>query len=520
MTLRRAEWHRRRRKERSRKRASFIANPFGFTKQLLGQKCDGKLLCSKEEIDQHLRSIYSDPHREEELGQCSILVNPPPPTKEFDSREPLLKEVQEVVRKARSSSAPGPSGIPYKVYKNCPLLLRQLWKIIRVIWRRGKVAQQWRFAEGVWIPKEKDSKKINQFRIISLLNVEGKIFFSIVARRLTNFLLANNYIDTSVQKGGIAGVPGCLEHTGVVTQLIREARDHKGDLTVLWLDLANAYGSIPHKLVQTTMTKHHVPHHIADLILDYYNHFRMRVSAGGVTSDWHKLEVGITGCTISVILFAVAMNMIVKSAEPECRGPQSRGGVRQPPIRAFMDDLTVTTESVPGGRWILQGLEKLIRWARMEFKPTKSRSLVLKKGKVTEKFHFSIKGAKIPSLSEQPVKSLGKVFDSSLRDSASVQSTCQELGSWLRVIDRSGLPGKFKAWIYQHGVLPRILWPLLVYEVPISTVETLERKVSSCLRRWLGLPRSLSNIALYGNTTMLRLPLKSLEEEFKVTRAR
>lgn len=224
------------------------------------------------------------------MGQCNTLVDPPPPTKEFDSREPLLKEVQEVVRKARSSSAPGPSGIPYKVYKNCPLLLRRLWKIIRVIWRRGKVAQQWRFAEGVWIPKEKDSKKINQFRIISLLSVEGKIFFSIVARRLTNFLLTNNYIDTSVQKGGIAGVPGCLEHTGVVTQLIREAREHKGDLTVLWLDLANAYGSIPHKLVQTTMTKHHVPHHIADLILDYYNHFRMRVSAGGVTSDWHKLD--------------------------------------------------------------------------------------------------------------------------------------------------------------------------------------------------------------------------------------
>ncbi|KAL0173755.1 hypothetical protein M9458_029723, partial [Cirrhinus mrigala] len=37
---------------------------------------------------------------------------------------------------------------------------------------------------------------------------------------------------------------------------------------------------------------------------------------------------------------------------------------------------------------------------------------------------------------------------------------------------------------------------------------------------WLGLPRSLSSIAFYGNTTMLRLPLKSLEEEFKVTRAR
>jgi len=156
----------------------------------------------------------------------------------------------------------------------------------------------------------------------------------------------------------------------------------------------------------------------------------------------------------------------------------------------------------------------------MEFKPAKSHSLVLKKGKVTDRFCFSIKGAEKPSLSKQPVKSLGKIFDSSLRDFASVQLTCQELKSWLRATDRSGLPGKFKAWIYQHGILPRILWVLLVYKVPISTVETLERRVSSCLRRWLGLPRSLSNIALYRNTIMLLLPLKSLEEEFEVTRAR
>lgn len=78
----------------------------------------------------------------------------------------------------------------------------------------------------------------------------------------------------------------------------------------------------------------------------------------------------------------------------------------------------------------------------------------------------------------------------------------------------------FKAWLYQHGILPRILWPLLVYEVPISTVEILERKVSSHLRKWLGLPKSLSSIALYGHRNKLQLPLKSLEDEFKVTRAR
>lgn len=208
---------------------------------------------------------------------------------------------------------------------------------------------------------------------------------------MTDFLLKNAYIDTSVQKGGIPGVSGC--HTGVVTQLIREAREGKGDLVVLWLDLANAYGSIPHKLVETALDRHHVPRKNKDLILNYGNYWnsRLRVTSGKVTSDWHRLERGIiTECTISVILFALAMNMVVKAVEVECRGPLSKSGTRQPPIRAFMDDLTATTTSVPGGRWILQGLEKLISWARMSSKPAKSRAMVLKKGKVTDKFHFFV----------------------------------------------------------------------------------------------------------------------------------
>lgn len=59
--------------------------------------------------------------------------------------------------------------------------------------------------------------------MISLLSIDGKIFFSIVTRRMTIYLLWSSYIDTSVQKGVIPRVPGCLEHTGVVTQLIEEA---------------------------------------------------------------------------------------------------------------------------------------------------------------------------------------------------------------------------------------------------------------------------------------------------------
>ncbi|XP_062272394.1 LOW QUALITY PROTEIN: uncharacterized protein LOC133978067 [Scomber scombrus] len=459
--------------------------------------------------------------REQDLDANRSVINPAPPTTKFNLRELSLKEVEEVIKAARSSSTPGPSGVPYLVYKRCPELLRHLWKTLKVIWRRGRVVDQWRCAEGVWIPKEENSRNIDQFRTISLLSVEGKVFFSIVSRRLTEYLLKNNYIDPSVQKGGVPGVPGCLKHTGVVTQLIREAHENRGDLAVLWLDLANAYGSIPHKLVELALDHHHVPSKIKDLILDYYNNFRLRVTSGSETSDWHRLGKGIiTGCTISVVLFALAMNMVVKSAEVECKGPLTKSGVRQPPIRAYMDDLTITTTSVPGSRWILQRLEKLITWARMSFKPSKSRSMVLKKGKVTDKFRFSISGTVIPSITEQPVKSLGKLFDSSLKDTVAIQKSSQQLGTWVTKVDKSGLPGRFKAWIYQHSILPRVLWPLLIYAVPMTTAESLERKISGFLRKCLGLPRSLSSAAPYGTSNTLQLPFSGLTEEFKVARTR
>ncbi len=83
--------------------------------------------------------------------------------------------------------------------------------------------------------------------------------------------------------------------------LISEAREGRGDLTIIWLDLTNAYGSIPHKLVEVVLQRYHVPQKVKDIILDYYNKFSLRVSTGPLSSDWHQLEVGIiTGCTILV----------------------------------------------------------------------------------------------------------------------------------------------------------------------------------------------------------------------------
>ena len=156
-TLMTAERLRRKRKELKRKWAAFIANPYRFTKALLVKERGGSLQSSEEEVVQYLREVHSDPSREHPLVDCDRISSVDPPKFSLNMKEPSLQEVRDVIKKARACSAPGPSGIPCKVYKNCPKLLRRLWFLLRTVWKSGTVPDCWQAAEGCFVPKEKHS---------------------------------------------------------------------------------------------------------------------------------------------------------------------------------------------------------------------------------------------------------------------------------------------------------------------------------------------------------------------------
>ncbi|XP_052240804.1 uncharacterized protein LOC127851227 [Dreissena polymorpha] len=503
--LRKAERIRKARREKARQRSRFLSNPYGFSKEILEEKKAGQLNCSKEEVEEHLKNTHSDQARHMRMEGHERIAPVPMPIVAFTEGEPTLKEVQDIIKKARSKSAPGPNGIPYKV-----------------VWRKGDVPVEWQRAEGIFVPKEEVSKDIGQFRTISLLNVEGKIFMSVVARRLTTFMTSNGYIDTSAQKGGVPGFSGCIEHTCAISQLIREAKINKTDLTVVWLDLANAYGTVPHQVIEFALKHHHVPEHIQSIVRSYYRNINMHFTTKNFTTSWIQLQKGIvTGCTVSVVLFIAAMNLIIKAGDRESRGPKTQTDIRLPPQRGFMDDLTITTESHIQARWILSALKDVVSWARMAFKPRKSRFLILRRGKVWQKTTLRVQGEDIPSLIDNPVKCLGKWFDTTLGDSRNnTERIRQQLRNGLAKIEGTGLPGKFKAWLFQHGLLSRLLWPLMLYEIPTSTVDSLESMINKSLRRWFGLPSCMTSIGLYNRTGMLQLPLSSIVEEYKVSKAR
>ncbi|KAK3509681.1 hypothetical protein QTP70_008422 [Hemibagrus guttatus] len=191
-----------------------------------------------EEVEEHLRQVHSNSRREVSLEEMGKLINPTEIVIPFRVEEPSWQEMNTFLSKARAKSAPGPNGTGIK-----------------------------------------------EFRTISLLNVEGKIFLQILAKGLTSFMMDNSYMDTSVQKGGVPGVAGCLEHTSIITKIIKDLKKNHGDLAVLWLDLTNAYGTMPHRLVDLTMKTYHVPEHFQKLVQSYYDGFNMCFICGDFTAE-------------------------------------------------------------------------------------------------------------------------------------------------------------------------------------------------------------------------------------------
>ncbi len=515
-----AEARRKHRQERRRNTARFMKDPYTYARGLFEASKSGELKAPKEEVEEHLRRTYGGSDAANSLGEFPGSKRPTEPGYAFYSGPITKFEVDDVVAKARAKSAPGMNRISYKVYKMCPRIRGLLAELLDMIWARGIIPDEWCKADGVYIPKEDHSESISQFRPISLLNVEGKIFFSILSRRLTRFIVSNGYINYSVQKAGIPGHPGCVEHATMIWSSIKQARRERADLSVVWLDLANAYGSVPHKAILAALRHFWVPNKVIDIINLYYNKFQMRFTTRQYTTAWQPLKVGIPmGCAISPLLFVIAMEMVMRSVSHLARGVALAPNQHLPPMLAYMDDITLVIPSRAEVAHVLRGLDQLFTWCCMKFKPAKCRSLTLSKGRVTA-HKFNVGGETIPLLSEQPVKSLGRWYAMPLNDRCRSKEITSFVLRSLSSIEKSNLPGKYKAWCYQFGLLPRVSWQLTVYDVPLSPVEQMERKISSRLRKWLGVPRSFATNALYANSFKLCLPFKSLVEEYKACKIR
>ena len=150
----------------------------------------------------------------------------------------------------KAQSAPSPfDRVGYIIFKKCPSLLPALVKLFNICWAQSTIPGEWKCAAIKLIPKSsasEDTTNPGNFRPIALTPCVGMLFSSLLRNR---YMVTNKYLDSSLQKAFMPTVPGCTEHHQKLSSILAEAHSNHKSVAVSWLDLANAYGSVHHSLI-------------------------------------------------------------------------------------------------------------------------------------------------------------------------------------------------------------------------------------------------------------------------------
>ena len=119
----------------------FRKNPFKYAQNLLNESKKKKKLSpnlSQNRTENYFRSTYYNRKRHHNYHSIKGLPRTARPKDSFDLKFPSLKEVKELIRKKPKKASPGPSGVPYLIYKKCPKVTALLYQLLNEIWSNKK----------------------------------------------------------------------------------------------------------------------------------------------------------------------------------------------------------------------------------------------------------------------------------------------------------------------------------------------------------------------------------------------
>ncbi len=285
--------------------------------------------------------------------------------------------------KRTKNTSPGADGIEYRHLKKLDKSGQILEALYAAIWRL-RIPDQWKMANTILIHKKGSTDDVSNFRPISLLSTLYKLFSGIMAARLTDVAVKHSWISPE-QKGFLPGVRGIQEHTQLLQMLVDAAKKQRhltgGELSITWLDLRNAFGSIPHRYLTELFNSLPIPPRLRELFIDIYTNNRTAFILGKSTVEV-SLTTGVRqGDALSAAVFLLAAEPLVRAAK-QSRGITAYGGTAK--TSSFADDMAVISSKWQHQQPILDILAETASTLGMEFNAGKCVNLSYISGEVAD----------------------------------------------------------------------------------------------------------------------------------------
>ena len=158
------------------------------------------------------------------------------------------------------------------------------------------------------------------FHMISLTLNIGKLYHSLEAQRMIDFMVGNQYLEPLTQKAYIEGINGCVEHVTVVHEIIQHAKLNHKTVHITWFDLEDAFGSVSHMLIPVVKKYYSIPTEITRYISNLYSKLKGKVVCQDWESDIFQFLKGVfQGDPLSGVIFLIIFNPIIEYIKSERR---------------------------------------------------------------------------------------------------------------------------------------------------------------------------------------------------------
>uniref|UniRef100_G1KY48 Reverse transcriptase domain-containing protein n=1 Tax=Anolis carolinensis TaxID=28377 RepID=G1KY48_ANOCA len=313
---------------------------------------DGKTYYSHEEIGQQFTAFYEKLYKkdiiaEEKVTQYIGRQDIPKITdmqREILNRKIKEEEISRAIKKLPSNKAPGPDGFSmsyYKIFQE--ILITPLQKVMNSILEGGKVPQTWTNANIVVIPKDKaDNTQVRNYRPISLLNADYKIFASILAERLKEVLKARIEED---QSGFLPGRQMRENIRNILNAIEYYEKNRQKEIALLFLDAEKAFDNVNWFCMAEILREMDVGFYFSNAIKAIYSQQTARVITNGQISNTININKGTRqGCPLSPPLFILTIEVLLNAIRnnKELKGLQTKKYSYK--TRAYADDLVCLIE--------------------------------------------------------------------------------------------------------------------------------------------------------------------------------
>jgi hypothetical protein len=258
---------------------------------------NGKVLTEDNEVKDRWKESFEELFNKASPDDTSILQSIPAIPDEGEEPKILLDEVRLAIKHLKTGKAPGFDGISAEELKATDEPgVKIIHKLCNKIWDTGEIPQDWGRAVIVPIYKKKDKLDCSNYRGISLLSLAGKVFCSILHKRMqtrTEEILAES-------QAGFRPGRSTIDQLFTLRQIAEKYNEKRKPLYCCYIDYQKAFDTVWQEGLWQAMRHLGYLSKIVDLLGTLYGSSQSAVRVNGELTSWFSTMTGVRqGCILS-----------------------------------------------------------------------------------------------------------------------------------------------------------------------------------------------------------------------------